>query len=183
MTLKAFKFRLVPNKQQQILLTKNLGCCRFLYNQMLNERQEKHKNSDISNTKTEKQYKEEFKFLREVESSSLQQTRIDLTQAYKNFFRKIKQKQKVSLKFKSRRNPKQSIRIVNNNSNIRVENNYIKLPKIRFIKFKKSREITGKIKSVTITKNILNRYYISVLCETEIEKLPELDTKIGINLG
>jgi len=114
MTLKAFKFRLVPNKQQQILLTKNLGCCRFLYNQMLNERQEKHKNSDISNTKTEKQYKEEFKFLREVESSSLQQTRIDLTQAYKNFFRKIKQKQKVSLKFKSRRNPKQSIRIVNN---------------------------------------------------------------------
>ena len=181
--LKAFKFRLVPNKQQQILLTKNLGCCRFLYNQMLSEKQEKYKNSDTSKTKTEKQYKEDFEFLKEAESSSLQQARIDLTQAYKNFFRKIKQKQKTSLKFKSRRNPKQSFRIINNNSNIRVEENYIKLPKIGFVKFKKSREVTGKIKSVTVSKNILNRYYISVLCETEIKKLPELDTVIGIDLG
>ncbi len=187
MKLKAFKFKLVPNKEQQIFITKNLGCCRFLYNQMLEEKQTKYKSNDKSNDKskcrTEKQYKEEFEFLKEVESSSLQQVRIDLQTAYTNFFRRIKQKQQTSLKFKSRRNPKHSYRIINNNSNIKIKNNYIKLPKIGFVKFKKSREITGRIKSVTISKNILNNYYISVLCETKIKKLPELDKDVGIDLG
>lgn len=52
-----------------------------------------------------------------------------------------------------------------------------------FVKFRKSKEISGIIKSVTISKNILNRYYISVLCRTEIENFPELDAKIGIDVG
>jgi len=183
MKYKAFKFRLVPNKEQKVLINKTLGCCRLLYNQMLNEKQLKYKYSDKSKNKTEKQYKSEFKFLKEVDSTALQQSRIDLTNAYKNFFRKIKSKQKVSLKFKSRKNPKNSYRTINSHNSIRVEDNYVKLPKLCFVKFKKSREVIGKIKSATITKNILNRYYISVLCETEIKKLPELDTKIGIDLG
>lgn len=38
MTLKAFKFRLEPNLQQKVLINKTLGCCRFIYNQMLNEK-------------------------------------------------------------------------------------------------------------------------------------------------
>ncbi len=180
---KTFKFRLVPNKQQQIFITKNLGCCRFLYNQMLNEKQNKYKSKNTLKLKTEKQYKEEFNFLKEVDSISLQQSRIDLRTSYTNFFRRIKQKQKTSLKFKSKRNPKNSYRTININNSIRIENDYIKLPKLRFVKFKKSREISGEIKSVTISKNILNRYYISILCETEIEKLPKTDTVIGIDLG
>jgi len=57
------------------------------------------------------------------------------------------------------------------------------LPKLGFVKFKKSREVSGKIKSVTVSKNILGRCYISVLCEVEIEKLPKLDTQVGIDLG
>jgi len=183
MKFKTFKFKLVPNKQQKIFINKTLGCCRFLYNQMLNEKQSKYTSKDKTKCKTEKQYKEEFPFLKEIDSIALQQSRIDLTISYKNFFRNIKKKQKTSLKFKSKRNPKNSYRTVNISNSIRAENNYIKLPKLGFVKFKKSREITGKIKSVTISKNILNRHYISVLCETVIQELPELDTQIGIDLG
>jgi len=183
MRYKAFKFRLAPTKEQKVLISKTLGCCRFLYNQMLEEKQTKHKNSDKTSTKTEKQYKEEFSFLKEVDSISLQQTRIDLKTAYTNHFRKIKQKQKTSLRFKSKHNPKHSYRTVSISNSIRVEGNKIKLPKLGFVKLKKSRCIQGKIKSVTISKNILGNYYISVLCETEIQKLPELDTEIGIDLG
>jgi len=183
MKYKAFKFRLVPNREQQTQISKTLGCCRFLYNQMLEEKQTKHKNSDKTPCKTEKQYKTDFSFLKEVDSISLQQTRIDLKTSYTNFFRKLKSKQKTSLRFKSKHNPKHSYRTVSINSSIRVEDNRIKLPKLGFVKFKKSREVLGEIKSVTISKNILGRYYISVLCETEIQKLSKLDTQIGIDLG
>ena len=183
MTLKAFKFRLSPNKTQQILINKTLGCARLIYNKMLDERQTKYKNKDKSSNLTEKQYKELFSFLKEVDSISLQQARIDLFRSYQNFFRNIKQHNKTGLKFKSRKNPKNSYRTISSHNNIRIIDNKIKLPKLGFIKFKKSREVTGIIKSVTITRTILNKYYISVLCETEISILPELDKNVGIDLG
>ena len=182
-THKAFKFRITPNQQQKVLISKTLGCCRLIYNHMLSEKQLKYKNSDKSKCKTEKQYKEEFSFLKEVDSIALQQSRIDLTTSYTNFFRKLKQKQKTSLKFKSKRNPKNSYRTVSISNSIRIRDNYIKLPKLGFVKFKKSREIIGEIKSVTVSKNILGKYYISVLCETEIQKLPYSDSQVGIDLG
>jgi len=183
MKLKAFKFRLESNKQQKVLINKTLGCTRFLYNQMLSEKQTKYKSKDNSKLKTEKEYKIEFDWLKEVDSIALQQSRIDLKTAYDNFFRKIKAGQPTNLKFKSKHNPKNSYRTINVNNSIRVEDNYIKLPKLGFVRFKKSREVTGTIKSVTVSKNILGRYYISVLCETEIQKLPTSNKEIGIDLG
>ena len=183
MKLKAFKFKLKPNKKQQVFINKNIGSCRFIYNQMLAERKDKYENKDKSKYKTEKKYKEEFEFLKESDSSSLQQVRIDLDQAYKNFFKRIKKKQKVSLKFKSRKNLKQSYRTINNYNCVRIKDNYIRIPKIGFVKFKKSREVEGIIKSITILKNILNQYFVSILCEVEIKKLPKIDKNAGIDLG
>ena len=181
--LKAFKFRIEPNKQQKVLINKTLGCTRFLYNRMLDEKQTKYKSKDKSKLKTEKEYKIDFEWLKEVDSTALQQARIDLKTAYDNFFRKLKAGQPTNLKFKSKHNPKNSYRTINVNNSIRVEENKIRLPKLGFVKFKKSREVSGKIKSVTVSKNILGRCYISVLCEVEIEKLPKLDTQVGIDLG
>ena len=90
---KAYKFRLYPNNQQQYLLDKTFGCCRFIYNQMLAERiniYEHLKNDKESlysyKYKTEKQFKEEFNWLKEVDSIALQQSRRNLEAAYKNFF-------------------------------------------------------------------------------------------------
>ena len=205
--LKAFKFRLEPNKQQKVLINKTLGCTRFLYNQMLSEKQLKYKTEDKSKCKTEKEYKSEFSFLKEVDSIALQQSRIDLKTAYTNFFRKLKSgeiqkevskllkeaktpKQKAKAlnygkpKFKSKHNPKNSYRTLDvNNGSIRVEDNKIKVPKLGFVKFKKSREVSGQINSVTISKNILGRYYISILCETDIQCFSKVDSQVGIDLG
>ncbi len=206
MTHKAFKFKIEPNNTQKVLINKTLGSNRFLYNQMLAEKQAKYKSKDKSKLKTEKEYKSEFSFLKEVDSISLQQSRIDLKTSYDNFFRKLKSgelqkeivrllakaktpKQKIKAlnygkpRFKSKHNPKKSYRTISINNSIRVEDNKIKLPKLGFVKFRKSREVLGKIKSITVSRNILGRYYISVLCETEIETLPKLNTKIGIDLG
>ena len=183
MKLKSFKFRIEPNKEQQVLINKTLGCTRFLYNRMLDEKQVKYKAQDKSKNKTEKEYKIEFDWLKEIDSIALQQARIDLKTAYDNFFRKLKAGQPTNLKFKSKHNPKNSYRTISINNSIRVEDNYIRLPKLGFVKFKKSREVQGKIKSVTVSRNILNRYYISILCEVEIEKLPTLNAQVGVDLG
>ena len=183
MILKAFKFRIEPNQTQKVLINKTLGCVRFLYNQMLNEKQTKYKSKDTTKPKTEKEYKIEFDWLKEVDSIALQQSRIDLKIAYDNFFRKLKSGQPTNLKFKSKHNPKNSYRTINVNNSIRVKENKIKLPKLGFVKFRKSREVSGKIKSVTISKNILGRYYISVLCEVEINIFPTSNNEIGIDLG
>jgi len=125
MILKAFKFRLEPNSQQKVLINKTLGCTRFLYNQMLNEKQTKYKTKDNTKLKTEKEYKIEFDWLKEVDSIALQQSRLDLKTSYINHFRKLKNKQKTSLKFKSKHNPKNSYRTININNSIRIEDNKI----------------------------------------------------------
>ena len=73
---------------------------------MLYEKQEKYKNNNKSKCKTEKEYKQEYDFLKEVDSIALQQSRIDLGKAYKNFFRNLKNKQKTSIRYKSKKKKK-----------------------------------------------------------------------------
>ena len=79
MKLKALKLRIYPNVQQTTMLNKTFGCSRFIYNTMLAERKEVYSQlKDNSRElyeykyKTEKQLKEEFEFLKEVDSISLQ---------------------------------------------------------------------------------------------------------------
>ncbi len=86
---KAYYFKLMPNKFQQELICKTIGCCRLIYNCMLLEKQKAFKNEVKFKNKTEKQYKDEYNFLKEVDSVALQQSRMDLNSAYQNHFRKI----------------------------------------------------------------------------------------------
>ena len=97
MKLKALKIRIYPNVQQTTMLNKTFGCTRFIYNTMLSERKEvydklKHNSRELYEYKykTEKQLKDEFEFLKEVDSVALQQARMNLGVAYENFWRKCK---------------------------------------------------------------------------------------------
>ena len=92
----AVVLRIYPDKEQQTLIDKTIGCCRFLYNQMLAERikvyeEHKHDKQEVYGWKykTEKQYKEEFEFLKEIDVYALQQSRIHLDTAYNNFFKSL----------------------------------------------------------------------------------------------
>ncbi|MDQ0153797.1 RNA-guided endonuclease TnpB family protein [Robertmurraya andreesenii] len=90
---KAFKFRLLPNKEQSVLLAKTFGCVRFVYNKMLAERKEIYEKFKDDKEILKKQkfptpakYKGEFPFLKEVDSLALANAQINLQTAYKNFF-------------------------------------------------------------------------------------------------
>ena len=179
---KTYKFRIYPNKTQEILLNKTFGCTRFIFNQMLAERKEVYeqfKNDKEAlykyKYKTEKQYKEDYEWLSEVDSIAIQQARVDLETAYKNFFDSISGKRKgrkVSYpKFKSKRETRQSFRTINVNNNIDIvfENKRIKLPKLKWLRYSDDRTFEGIIKNVTVKKTSTGKYFACILVEETIE--------------
>lgn len=188
--LRAYKYRLYPNKKQQELINKTIGCCRFVYNYYLNKKIELYKVEQKSMTYNAcandlKLLKKEKEWLKEVDSISLQQSLKDLDVAYQNFFRRIKNgdKQVGFPKFKSKKNPKQSYRTQNVNNNISIDGNKIKLPKLGLVRFVNSRNFNGKIKNCTISKTKTNKYFVSVLVEEGIEELPKNNNAVGFDLG
>lgn len=187
--LKAYKYRIYPNKTQEEIINKSIGSCRFVFNHYLAERINSYKNDGKSlsyndNAKDLKNLKLKHDWLKEIDSISLQQTLKDLDQAYKNFFRRIKQGRTVGFpKFKSKKNNRQSYRTQYTNNNIEIKDNKIKLPKLKWVKFKNSRQFNGQIKNVTVSKTKTNKYFISVLVDTENIQLPKNSNSVGIDLG
>src|SRR5690606_13465315 len=86
-------------------------------------------------------------------------------------------------KFKKKRGY-QSFTTNNQKGTVALIDGYLKIPKLKtMIKVKQHRLFEGEIKSVTISKTPTGKYYASVLVETEIEKLSNVDKKVGIDLG
>lgn len=189
MKLKALKIRIYPNVEQTSLLNKTFGCTRFVYNSMLSERKEvysklKDKPRELYEYKykTEKQLKEEFPFLKEVDSIALQQARMNLGVAYENFWRKCKDPKVPSSKkgfpkFK-RKNAKNSFRTVMVTGNLKIDFDLkkIKAPKIGWISYHDDRKIKDiKIHSMTFSRTPSLKYYVSILYEDVVENKPQVD--------
>jgi putative transposase len=178
--LKAYKFRLYPNKEQQEYFAKCFGCTRFIYNQMLADKIEHYKKTGEMLNNTPAQYKKEYPWLKEVDSLALANAQLNLNKAYKNFFR---DKSIGFPKFKTKKN-RQSYTTNNQNGTIYIKDGYIKLPKLKsMVKIKQHRQFHGEIKSCTISKTPTNKYYISILVDEDIKQLPKNNKKVGIDLG
>lgn len=179
--LKAYKYRLYPNKEQQELINKTFGCCRFVFNLMLAERIRIHQDKTDEKYPTPAKFKQDYLFLKETDSLALANAQLNLDAAFRNF---IRDKNVGFPTFKSKKRNKQSYTTNNQNGTIHIENNRIKLPKIKsLIKFKQHRSFTGTIRSATVSRISNNKYYVSVLVETDIEKFPKNNNKVGIDLG
>ena len=181
---KAYKFRIYPTLEQVIFFSKNFGCVRKVHNLMLDDRKKDYEEYKSTGTKTKyptpAKYKEEYPYLKEVDSLALANAQLNLEKAFKNF---LKNKDFGFPKYKCKSNPVQSY-TTNNQNTIYIKDSYIKLPKLKsLVKIKLHREIKGIIKSVTISKNSLDHYFVSILCEEEIEELPKTSKNIGIDLG
>lgn len=108
-----FKFRIYPNKTQQELINRTLGCCRFVYNHFLAIRRDEwtanHKSVTYNQTSamlTDLKRYEEYNWLRQVDSMALQESLKNLDTAYQNFFKR----QSRYPRFKSKHNHSQSYR-------------------------------------------------------------------------
>lgn len=179
--LVAYKYRLYPNKEQEIYFAKCFGCVRFIYNRMLSDKIEYYKETKQKLNNTPAQYKKEFHWLKDVDSLALANAQMNLQTAYNNFF---KRPEVGFPKFKSKKNNHFSYTTNNQGGNIYVSDRYIKLPKIGLVRVKKHRDFDGLIKSVTVSQTPSGKYFVSVLVNQEDKaKLRKSNNEIGIDLG
>ena len=186
MTLKGVKLRIYPSLEQQDKVIANFGYNRFVWNKMLDMMIQRYKNNPkapflnaFALNNLLKQLKNEYSFLKNTESTSLQNTNHDLVEAYKKFFRE----HKGFPKFKSRKYPKQSYQSNSVNKNIQQVGNQLRLPKLGLIKFKCGRKIDGKIKKTTIRLSSTGKFYAILLVDTKVTQLPKTNKDVGIDMG
>jgi putative transposase len=183
MVNKTYRFRLFPMAEQEILLAKHFGCTRYVYNHFLNERKEQYQADKKSDnyykqaaTLTKLKKEEDTKWLKEVNSQTLQFALRSLDTAFLNFFRGNAQ----FPKFKSRKH-KNTFTIPQFG---KLEDGKIIIPKFKDgIKVKLHREVKGKIGKMSITKTPTGKYYVSIFTEQEVEELPKTNKQVGIDLG
>lgn len=182
MVEKAFKFRIYPSKTQEVLLQKTFGCARYVYNYFLAKRIELYKRDKSSMpynqcSKELTSLKKELTWLREPDKCSLQNSIKDLDASYKNFF----SRRGNFPRFKSKKKWHNSYRT---NSNIKVLENHIQLPKLGKVKFRDNQTIQGRILNATVSQDTCGRYFVSVCCtDVEVPELKMANKTIGIDLG
>lgn len=187
--LKAYKYRIYPNLEQQVLIEKHFGCSRFVFNWAL--ALQKHyyamfgkslSRSKIQSHLVKKKKKARFAWLSEVNSQSLLNALLNVHTAFTNFFKG----QAKFPRFKSKKIPQRSYQCPQH-CTVNFAQGMINLPKIKGIKTVFSREFEGKIKTVTISKTATGKYYASILVENnEVAPTPttiEPSLTVGIDLG
>ncbi len=194
-TYKAYKLRIYPTNLQRELIEKTFGCTRYVYNNFLAERKNKYEENktkvhvyeqlhDLTDLKREKEW------LREIDSCALQACVYNLDAAFQGFFhgkgypkfraKGIHESFRTNNTLNTYKNKKyESIRIDFNKRIITLP----KLKKIKFRGYRTTKEIVGKIKSATISKDA-NKYFVSVLVEVPFTK-PTINptSVIGLDLG
>jgi putative transposase len=181
--LRTYKYKLKPNNEQIVLLNKHFGSIRFVYNRFLNERKteyETNKNSinyyDNAKSLTELKKDDNYSWLKDINSQSLQDSLKNLETAYKNFFKF----NKGFPRFKSKHR-KNSFTVP---QSVKLNKNELSIPKFKEpIKVIIDRTFNGIIKQCTISKTTTNEYFVSILVETEYVKLKKTGKQVGIDLG
>ena len=185
--LKAYKYRIKPNKEQAEMFEKHFGATRFVYNWGLEQKtksyQEGKKTLTFLGLGPELvKLKKENIWMKEVNSQSLLASLKNLDNAYTRFFRE----KKGFPKFKSKYNPKQSFQCPQHCA-VDFEKGLLNIPKVKNIKTVFHRQFEGDIKTVTISKAPSGKYYVSILVEDgkSLPMKPKLDRNdaIGIDMG
>ena len=180
MIRKAYKYRIYPNTEQKVFFAKCFGCVRFFYNKSLDDMNEIYKSTGKFKNITPASYKEDYSFLKEVDSLALSNAQLNRNAAFKAFF----SHRSSFPKFKSKRNDQSyTTNMVYGNIKISTNNRYISIPKCPRIRIKKHRDFIGTIKSITVSKTTDEKYYISLLVEEKTESINLMDNAIGLDLG
>ena len=164
---------------------KTFGCCRKVWNLMLNDKIENYKQTNTFGMFTPAMYKKDYPYLKEVDSLALANVQLNLQSAFKNCFDKNRKTNNNFPKFKSKHKAKERYTTNNQKGTITLDNNFLKLPKVDKVKIKLHRKPkeNGNIISVTISKEN-DKYYASILFRYEEEadkKVVDKEKLIGLD--
>ena len=183
---KAFYYRFFPTDAQAAQLGRTFGCARFVYNQALEFRsqawQQEKKSVGYHETAlklTQWKKEPEKTFLSEVSSVVLQQSLLNLDTAFTNFF----EKRAKYPKFKSRRH-RQSVRYATNAFTFRGGSiTLAKQSEALDIVWSRPLPDDAKIINLTISRDTSERYFVSILVETDLKPLEKTKAEVGIDVG
>ena len=182
---KGFKARIYPTKEQQDILLKMFGSCRFVYNYFLAERIRSYKEDGVSlsynktaNMLTVLKGDEDHLWLSECDSMALQESLRNLDRAYQNFFKGNARFPRFHSK-----HGKQSYRTRNQRNGIRVVGNTVKIPKVGLVKYKGLKRFDGRILNATISMSASGKFYISLCVEMDDISLVNDGRMIGLDVG
>ena len=167
---RAIKYRVYPTTEQSIMFTKTFGCCRKIWNLMLSDKIESYKSTGKFASVTPAKYKEQYPYLKEVDSLALADKYLDLQAAFRNAFSKSRKKNTGFPKFKSAKHSRKSYTTYNQKGTVAIlDGKYIKLPKIGKVKaiIHRIPDDDWIVKSATISQESDGSYYISILFEFE----------------
>ena len=187
---KCYKFRLYLTKEQEELITKMFGYCRFVWNHYLAMRNELY----IIDSKTFgyndcckdlTQLKKSLEWLKEADSTALQSSLRYLDNAFKNYFRRSRNGEESGYpQFKSKHNKCQSYTSRCVGTNIKVLDKAVQLPKLGIVKCRISKKVKGRILSATVSRNKCGKYFVSICCtDVDIEELPSTGKAVGLDMG
>ena len=186
----SYKFRLYPTAAQEERISQNFGCCRFVYNYFLAQRQKQYTETGKAPTRFQQDksltaLKKEHDYLRKADSTSLQAALQDLDAAFQNFYRRVSKGEKPGYpRFKSKHDRRQSYKSKCVNANIKLFDKSIQLPKLGEVKCRISKRVEARILSATVSKTPSGKYFVSLCCtDVGIEPLPSTGAVIGVALG
>ena len=186
----SYKFRLYPTNAQRNQIARNFGCCRYVYNHFLAQKQEQYKETGKAPTRFQQDkalttMKQELPWLKEADSTSLQAAIQDLDAAFQNFFRRVKCGEKPGYpRFKSKKDRRQSYKSKCVGTNIKVLEKAVQLPKLGLVKCRVSKEVMGRILSATVSQSPSGKYFVALCCtDVEIDPLPGTGAVVGLDMG
>jgi putative transposase len=185
--LRRYQYRLYPTREQENLIARHLGCCRYVYNWALNLKNQTYHDDGTSLSRYDlmnqlPQLKEEVPWLKEVNAQSLQQSIHHLSRAFTNFF----EGRAEEPTFKKKHDPEQSFTVPQSYT-VNFEQGTVKLPKISTIKTVFHRTFVGTVKSATVIRRSTGRYFISIVVEDGRKPpkpaVPIPAQTVGIDMG
>lgn len=183
--LQAFKFELRPDGQQEGQMRRFAGACRFVFNKALALQKERYEQGEkklgyagLCKELTAWRNGSETPWLADAPVHPLQQTLKDLERAYANFFAKRADFPRFKKKGQSdsfRYPDAKQIKLDQGNSRIF-------LPKLGWIRFRKSRDVLGALKNVTVSLSC-GKWLMSIQTEREVEQPIPNGGAVGVDMG
>ncbi|SEI75967.1 putative transposase [Allopseudospirillum japonicum] len=186
--IKATKVRIYPTSEQADFLNRQFGAVRFAYNKALHIISLQYKRcglklkakQDLKPLLAVAKKSRKYHWLKDFDSIALQQACINLDKAFQNFFDPKRPARYP--KFKRKHGKQSSYHC----TSVSMGENWIKVPKMKPIKARIHRELTGKLKSITLSRTVTGKYYASLLIDNGLDTpapMQTLDTVLGLDMG
>lgn len=182
-----YKIRIYPNQKQIEQIERTFQGCRFVWNHFLERSSKAYKRRGEHLSKFEMiRMLTEIKktwapWLNGIEVHALRFSIKDLNEAYRAFFRRVKNGENPGYpKFKSRKNPKQSF---TTDGIIHVEDRAVQIPKLGKVRYKRKFLPNGEPVEATVYRDNTGKYFVSITLKVEKNPLPKVDKTIGLDMG